>query len=166
MEGIVRLTLGAIFAAIFVWLVIRTVNRGFARDLQALLRWLASHNLTKWHAIVFTGLLALFMFVTFQATGGLNNYPPVSGVHGLEATLGAITGPLTGAISRGFQSCCLTASLTLMAYCGPVLLIGCLMQFIRLPQGKLAPVVRMVFWILGWLVWFTGGLLSLAHALF
>lgn len=160
------MTFGAVCAAVFVWLVIRIVNRRFGDDMQALLRWLALHNLTKWHAIVFAGLLALFMFVTFQATGGLNNYPAVSGVHSLEATMGAVTGPLTGAISRGFQSCCLRASLILMACCGPVLLIGCLMQFIRLPQGKLAPVVRMVSWILGWLVWFAGGVLSLAHAMF
>ncbi len=166
MEVIFRLTFGGIFASVFIWVVIRTVNGRFAGDMHRLRCWLASHHLTKWHAIVFAGLLALFMTVTFQATGGWNNYPPSSGVHSLEATLGAITGPLTGAISRGFQSCCLKASLTLMAYCAPVLFVGCVMQFIRLPEGKLAQAVRMVAWILGWLAWFCGGLLSLVHALF
>jgi hypothetical protein len=165
MEEIVRLVFGVAFGAFFVWVLIRIVNRRFAGDLQALHRWLASTNLTKTHAIVFASLLALFTMVTFQATGGLNNGRQ-SGVHTLEATAGAITGPLTGAISRGFQSCCLRASLTVMAYCAPVLLIGLVMQFIRLPEGKLAHVMRMAFWILGWLVWFLGGLLSLAHALF
>jgi hypothetical protein len=130
MEEISRLVFGGTFAGFCVWVLIRIVNRRFAGDIQALFRWLASNNLTKWHAIVFASMLALFMILTFQATGGLSNGPQ-SGVHSLEATVGTIAGPLTGAISRGFQSCCLRASLTLMAYCAPVLLIGFLMQFIR-----------------------------------
>jgi hypothetical protein len=79
--------------------------------------------------------------------------------------VGTITGPFTGAMSRGFQSCCLRFSLTLMAYCAPFLLIGLAVQFIRLPERKWPRVLRMSVWIGGWLVWFLGGILSFGHAL-
>jgi hypothetical protein len=172
MEEIVRLVFGLAFGAVClafgafcVWVSIRIVNRRFAGDIRVLHRWLASNNLTKTHAIVIASMLALFMVLTFQATGGLNNGPQ-SGVYAVEATVGTITGPLTGAISRGFQFGSLRTPLSLMAYCVPVLLIGLVMQFIRLPEGKLTRYLRMAFWIFGWSVWFLGGLISVIDALF
>lgn len=161
---------GVVFAvacgACCVWVLVRIVNRRFAGDVRALLRWLRSSNLTKAHAIVFACLLALSMALTFQAAGGLNNFPAHNGVYSVEATLGAITGPLTGAISRGFQFGSLGTPLALMAYCAPVLLIGLLMQVIRLPEGRFARFLRLAFWILGWSVWFFGGLISVMDAMF
>lgn len=115
--------------------------------------------------IVFAVILAVFTALTFQATNtGLDN---VSGhdPRVLRTTLCTITGPLTGAISRGLQGCCLEFSLIVMAFYGPVLLIGVVAQFIRMPDRKWLRVMRMTLWILGWLVWFMGGMFSFVHAL-
>ncbi len=82
-----------------------------------------------------------------------------------QATVATITGPLTGAISRGFQSCCLEYSLLLLVFCAPVLLGGILLQFLRLPERRWTGTLRMTAWVLGWVVWFGGGILSFGHAL-
>ena len=124
-----------------------------------------SNNLTKLHAIVFAGLLGIFSISTFLITNaGLDNGPEHN-VRVFQTTVGTISGPLTGAISRGFQGCCLRFSLALMAYCAPVLLVGVLVQMVRLPERKWLRVLRMSLWILGWLVWFMGGIISFGHAL-
>jgi len=112
---------------------------------------------------VFASLLALFTILTFLETEG---YKSSDGVHPLQATAGTITGPFTGAIARGYQSCCLKVSVTLTAYCAPILLFGVFVQFIRLPEGRLSRTLRMVLWVVGWLVWFLGGILALGHAMF
>ena len=52
-----------------------------------------------------------------------------------------------------------------MLYCAPVLLIGIMSQFIHLPDRRWVCGMRMTLWILGWLVWFLGGVLSFGHAL-
>ena len=74
------------------------------------------NGLTKWHLITFVVMLGVFMILTFLITNagvdeGLDHNARV-----LETTLGTITGPLTGAISRGFQRCCLEFSLRVMLY--------------------------------------------------
>jgi hypothetical protein len=124
------------------------------------------HNLTRTHAIVFVAMLAAFTVLTFLATNaGVDKGGGEHNARVLQATLGTITGPLTGAISRGFQGCCLRFSLTVMAYCAPLLLIGVVIQFVGSSRHRWLRITRMILWVLGWLVWFLGGILSFGHAL-
>lgn len=123
------------------------------------------NNLTWSHGIVFASLLTGFTLLTFLATNAGVDQGSEHNLRVLQTTVGTITGPLTGAISRGFQGCCVRFSLTLMGFCAPVLVIGVLLQFIRLPDRKWIRVTRVGLWTLGWLVWFLGGLLSFGHAL-
>jgi len=124
-----------------------------------------TNGLTRWHFLTLAVMLGPFMVLTYLATDAGLDQGPDHNTRVWQATLGTITGPLTGAISRGFQRCCLDASLSVMLYCGPVLLIGILFQFIGLPDGVSVRVFRMSVWIIGWLVWFLGGIVSFGHAL-
>jgi len=123
------------------------------------------NNLTKAHVIVFACLLAAFTLLTFSATNAGVDKGSEHNTRVLQATVGAITGPLVGAIARGFQGCCLKFSLTIMAYCAPVLVVGLLMPCMRPADRKWIRVMRMGLWTLGWLAWFMGGMLSFGHAL-
>lgn len=80
-------------------------------------------------------------------------------------TAGTALGPMTGAISRGFQSCCLTFSLRLLPVCLGALLGTILVQVIVPPIGWWRRTIRLLAWIGGLLMWFGGGIISLAHAL-
>ena len=120
---------------------------------------------TKSHLITFVVMLAVFTILTFLITNAGLDPGPDHDARVLATTLGTVTGPLTGAISRGFQPCCLEFSLAVMLYCGPVLLIGILIQFIGLPKWRWLNALRMSLWIIGWLVWFLGGIVSFGHAL-
>lgn len=123
------------------------------------------NNLTRVHIIVFACLLALFMVLTFLITNAGVVSHSEHDARVLQATIGTITGPLTGAISRGFQRCCLKFSLTVMIYCAPFLLVGVLAQFIGSADKRWVRMTKMAVWIFGWLVWFMGGILSFGHAL-
>ena len=123
------------------------------------------NNMTKAHLFCFVGMLGVFSVLTFLATNAGVDDGCDRNARVLQATMGTITGPLTGAVARGFQGCCLGFSLSVMAYCAPVLLIGVMLQFVGSSERKWLRIVRMAFWILGWLVWFAGGLLSFGHAL-
>ena len=72
--------------------------------------------LTKTHANTFVALLTTFMVLTLLATNAGVDRGSDHNARVLQSTLGAIAGPLTGAIARGFQSCCLHVSLVLMVY--------------------------------------------------
>lgn len=123
------------------------------------------NNLTKVHAIVFVGMLVVFTILTFLITNAGVDKGSEHNARVLQATVGTITGPLTGAISRGFQDCCLGFSLTVVVYCAPVLGLAILFQFVRLPERKWSQILQMAAWMIGWLVWFLGGILSFGHAL-
>jgi hypothetical protein len=123
------------------------------------------NNLTKAHLMVFACLLVIFSILTFLISNAGINQRPENDALVLLTTLGTISGPLVGAIARDFQGCCLTFSLTIMAFCGPVLLLGVLVQVIDLPDKKWIRIVRMGLWGFGWMVWFMGGIASFAHAL-
>ena len=114
---------------------------------------------------VFACLFAIFSVLTFLITNSGVDEGPEHNTRVLQCTLATISGPLTGAISRGFQSCCLQFSLGLMVFCAPVLFLGVITQLIYLPEKKWLGVLRMAAWILGWLVWFMGGIVSFGHAL-
>jgi hypothetical protein len=81
------------------------------------------------------------------------------------ATLGAVAGPLTGAVARNLQSCCLKFSLALLPYCGGIVIGGLAFQLVPLPFQRAARSVRLTIWTLALLGWFGGGVLSLGHAL-
>ena len=123
------------------------------------------NNLTRTHAILFAALLALFTVLTYLITDAGVDGGPEHDARVLQTTAGTICGPLTGAISRGFQSCCLRFSLVLTAFCAPLLLIGAAAQFIGPPGGKGLRAARLTLWTAGWLAWFLGGIVSFAHAL-
>jgi len=122
------------------------------------------NNLTKAHLIVFAVMLIVFTVWTFLITDAGVDKCPEHNIRVLQTTAGTISGPLVGAIARGFQVCCLKCSLYIMAYCAPVLLCGIIAQFICVPNNKLLYIIQMTLWIAGWLVWFAGGTLSFFHA--
>lgn len=128
------------------------------------LRYL-ENNLTRAHAIVFVVLLVVFTALTYSITNTGLDDGPEHDAQVIMTTSCTIAGPLTGAISRGFQGCCLRFSLLVMAYCAPVLLVGATLQFICIPDRRWLRVVKLVFWTVGWFVWFAGGILSFGHAL-
>lgn len=78
---------------------------------------------------------------------------------------GVALGPMTGAISRGFQDCCLAFSLSLLPYCLAALAVAVGVQLALPPSPAWLGPVRLLAWIVGLVVWFGGGLLSLLHAL-
>ncbi|GMV90556.1 MAG: hypothetical protein AMXMBFR82_03340 [Candidatus Hydrogenedentota bacterium] len=123
------------------------------------------NNLSRAHAIVFVVLFIVFTLLTYRITNAGLDDGPEHNYRVYLTTLGTIAGPLTGAISRGFQGCCLRFSLLVMAYCAPVLLVSAGLQFIRTPDWRWLRVAKLVFWTLGWVVWFGGGILSFGHAL-
>jgi len=122
------------------------------------------NHFTKAHFFVFLGVWHGFRALTYWiAEHGIEQYD-----HGklvFLTTLGTILGPMTGAISRDCQSCCLAASLSLLPYCGAILTLGTLPLFVRLPFRRGASVLRMALWMVGLLGWFLGGIVSFAHAL-
>ncbi len=117
------------------------------------------------HAVVFGVLWFGFTALTYLAvSGGLSNASQERGLV-IMTTLGTITGPMTGAISRRCQSCCLQASLTLLPYAAAGLLLGSLFQGLPLPHSANWQVLRLGAWGLGWFVWFGSGIVSFGHAL-
>jgi uncharacterized membrane protein YoaT (DUF817 family) len=52
-----------------------------------------------------------------------------------------------------------------MAFCGPVLLLGVLVQYFTMPEKTSLRAIRMSLWVVGWFVWFAGGIVSFVHAL-
>ena len=83
----------------------------------------------------------------------------------MATTLGAVTGPFTGAIARQVQSCCVQFYFLLLPYCSACLFIGFAFQLVPFPVGRIERPARIVTWALGLLGWFGGGVLSLGHAL-
>ena len=83
------------------------------------------NHFTKAHLFVFLGIWLGFTALTYWIAE-----------HGIEqdshrrlvilTTLGTILGPMTGAISRNCQSCCVAFSLSLLPYCGAFLAVGTL----------------------------------------
>jgi hypothetical protein len=122
------------------------------------------NNFTKAHLFVFVGIWLGFTALTYWiAECGIEQDSHRRLV--FLTTLGTILGPMTGAISRNCQSCCLAFSLSLLPYCGVSLAVGTLPLFIKLPFQWAASAVKMVMWIVGLLGWFLGGIMSYVHAL-
>jgi hypothetical protein len=73
-----------------------------------------------------------------------------------------LVGPMTGALLRGWQSCCLEFSLRLALYFSPFLLAGYAARFI--PWFDQHPVLRGIVWWVGILAWCFGAPISCLHA--
>lgn len=120
---------------------------------------------TRWHAAIAVVLWLVFTMLTFAALmAGLDRDPHWQ-FRVAITTAATILGPMTGAISREFQSCCLEASVSLLPYCLSALAMATLLQLIRWPPAIWANGIRFLIWALGLFVWFGGGIVSLAHAL-
>ena len=81
------------------------------------------------------------------------------------ATAGTVLGPMTGAISRDFQGCCLRASLSLLPWSGGALAVAILVQLFVPRRGPGTQLLRLSIWAAGLFTWFGGGIISLLHAL-
>ena len=122
------------------------------------------NNFSKPHLFVFLGIWLGFTALTYWiADHGIDDYDHRKLV--ILTTLGTILGPMTGAISRDCQSCCLAFSLSLLPYCGAFLAAGTLPLFVKLPFQWGASALRMSLWVIGLLGWFFGGIVSFGHAL-
>jgi len=125
---------------------------------------LIENHFTKNHLFVFLGIWLCFTVLTYWiAEHGIEQYDHRKLV--LLTTCGTIFGPMTGAISRDCQSCCLNFSLSLLPYCVAFLILGTIPLFVRLPFKRGTSIVRMTVWIVGLLGWFLGGIVSFGHAL-
>lgn len=121
-----------------------------------------ARSFDRGHLTIFLVLYALFAGLTLLV---LWQQSPSDwkGNWNTAATLGAVTGPFTGAIARHFQGCCLKASLSLFPYCLIFLLGGAALQLIPRHTGAWRP-IRLSLWTLGLLGWFGGSLVSFLHA--
>ena len=83
----------------------------------------------------------------------------------LSTSVASVSGPLTGAISRGFQGCCLEFSVWLMPYCATGLGIALLVHVSSTSSSLWMRSVRLLTWTIGLFIWFAGGIVSFGHAL-
>ncbi len=124
------------------------------------------NHFSKKHGFVFLSMLAVFTVLNFFATNagiddGQEHWRQV-----IITTLATGLGPMTGGIARDFQGCCVRFSFLVLLYISaPAILIGTLMQVIKLPFKKGEGFIRMFFWVTGILIWFMGGFISYGHAL-
>jgi hypothetical protein len=128
------------------------------------MRW--SHSrFARWHLWTVVALWLGFSGLTLWiASHGIDDSSDKPTLVFLTA-LGTPLGPMTGAISRGFQSCCVAFSLSLLPYCLSGLAIAVLLQ-LALPSGRWWSVaIRATGWIVGLVVWFGAGIVSFGHAL-
>ncbi len=115
-------------------------------------------------AILVSFWLAFGALTFLSLRGGLSNSSGQPWTV-IAASVGTILGPMTGAISRHGQSCCLKCSLDLLWICLPALLGSAFLQVISFPGRWDWQWLRLTIWALGLLVWFGGGIVSLGHAL-
>ena len=123
------------------------------------------NNFTRLHAIVALALWLAFAALTLVIVlRGLDHAAqrPLT----VAATVaGSALGPMSGAISRGLQPCCLAFSLSLMPLCLAALAVATAVQVVWLPEAPWWRAARLATWAAGLLMWFGGGILSFAHAL-
>ncbi|HYG34348.1 MAG TPA: hypothetical protein VEC99_06165 [Clostridia bacterium] len=120
-------------------------------------------HFNRMHLYVFLGFYLLFAGLTLFALARQSKSDWRSNWN-TAATIGAITGPFTGAIARQFQGCCLGFSLKLFPYCAAFLVGGITLQLVPLPFRSLERPTRMLLWCVGLFGWFAGGPLSFIHA--
>lgn len=121
--------------------------------------------LVRSNTIIFASLLAPFTVSSYAITDSGLDHGPEHRARVLQTTIGTVSGPFIGAISRGFQGCCLSFSLSIVTFCAPALLLGVAAQFIPMPERRWTHATKVTLWAGAWLLWFGGGILSFAHAL-
>jgi hypothetical protein len=118
-------------------------------------------RLTKAHFQSFLILFALFATLNLVLVTVNQTF-----ARGVLTAAGTVLGPMTGALSRNFQDCCLKFSIQLIPYFVPFPAIAALSQIRRKPgRAASADRVRLSIWTLCWFGWFFGGIVSFAHAL-
>lgn len=121
------------------------------------------HVFAGTHLVSFLTIYAVFAVLTFLALRLPEKHSTTS--KAVLVSLGAISGPFTGAMARDFQSCCWNNSLQIAPYCGGILMLSIGLQVIPLPFQSGQRFVRLALWVGGWLGWFGGGVVSFGHAL-
>jgi hypothetical protein len=120
---------------------------------------------SRWHLFIFLGLWVASVMLTFTIVRrGLDHADQHPGVVA-ATTAGSLLGPMSGAISRGLQGCCLAASLSLLPYCLSALAVATMVQILVPPRDVWLRVVRLILWVVGLVIWFGGGIVSFGHAL-
>ena len=120
---------------------------------------------SRWHAWVAGVLWVVFSVLTLLIVLSGLDHATGRPLTVAATTAGTCLGPMTGAISRDFQGCCLKFSLSLLPWCGGALLAGTAVQWFVPPKGWFSRSLRVVAWLVALLAWFGGGLFSFAHAL-
>jgi hypothetical protein len=126
--------------------------------------WLRSH-FSRWHVWLATILWLSFSGLTLLILLARLDHATQRPKTVVMTVAGTVLGPMTGAICRDFQGCCLRNSLTLMPWCLGALAVGVSVQLVVPRTGWVTRTVRGVAWVVGLLVWFGGGIVSFAHAL-
>jgi hypothetical protein len=126
--------------------------------------WVRS-RFSRWHAWVavalWLGFSGLTLFIVLAGLDHATQRPKTVAA----TTAGTVLGPMTGAICRDFQGCCLRNSLMLMPYCLAGLGAGVVVQLAVAGTGSFTRGVRVIAWVFGLIVWFGGGIVSFGHAL-
>jgi len=78
------------------------------------------------------------------------------------STIGIVLGPFVGALNRGGMSSCIELGLVLLPWGGGPLTLAILSQLACWPRS---PMLRLTLWTIGWIAWFTTGIVSLGYAL-
>ena len=125
----------------------------------------ASARFSRWHGWValaaWLAFSVLTLFIVMNALDRAGDRPRTVAA----TTAATVLGPMTGAVSRDFQGCCLKFSLALLPWCLGGLVAGVATQIVVPPRGRLTGAVRVVAWVAGLVVWFGGGIVSFGHAL-
>lgn len=115
------------------------------------------------YRLSFLGLLVVFSALTFAVTS-TGSASDVARRPRALTTLLTVTGPFTGAIARGGQSCCLEASTRLAMWLAPALAVALLARLSLGGRGGVAGAMGVGLWTLGWFAWLAGGIVSFGHA--
>ena len=79
--------------------------------------------------------------------------------------LTTVVAPLIGAMLRGFQGCCLQVSLCVLFWALPIPIGAALLQWYGNPDHQILRIVRLLIWMIAWMLWFASGILSFGHAM-
>ena len=126
---------------------------------------LLANHFSKFHIFTTIGFAVVFSALTFWAMIEQSPSDWRENKNIAATACAVVSGPFTGAIARPTQSDCLKFGFKLLPYCGVFLLVGLLSQFITLPFGRAAAIIRKTIWVLGLLGWHAGTILSLLFAL-
>jgi hypothetical protein len=120
---------------------------------------------TAWHLYIFLGMWIVFSLLAFSVLKRELDVAPYRMLVMLSTSAASISGPFTGAISRGLQSCCLDFSLTLVPYCAGGLGVSLLVHVPSSSSSLPMRLTRLLAWTIGLFLWFAGGIVSFGHAL-